>query len=168
MHYNKSGVCIINAGDENHDCNRKKSLHSQVKHINSSLCGEPLSKVLMEQFTDKNVMSLKRVEPSPRVCDLNHWGRMTHIYVGKLTIIGSDNGLSPGRRQAITWINAGILFIRPLGTYFRDILIEIHIFSFKKIHFQMSSIKWRLCCLNVLQQADRVGYQQVCRRNMVY
>ena len=43
-----------------------------------------------------------------------HWGRVTHICVGKLTIIGSDNGLSPVRRQAIIWTNAGILFIRPL------------------------------------------------------
>ena len=32
---------------------------------------------------------------------LTHWGRVTHICVDKLTIIGSDNGLSPGRRQAI-------------------------------------------------------------------
>ena len=32
---------------------------------------------------------------------LTHWGRATHICVGNLTIIGSDNGLSPGRRQAI-------------------------------------------------------------------
>ena len=32
---------------------------------------------------------------------LTHWGRVTHIYVGKLTIIGSDNGLAPRRRQAI-------------------------------------------------------------------
>ena len=32
---------------------------------------------------------------------LTHWGRVTHICVGKLTIIGSDNGLSPARRQAI-------------------------------------------------------------------
>ena len=37
-----------------------------------------------------------------RVTDLlTHWGRVTHICVGNLTIIGSDNGLSPGRRQAI-------------------------------------------------------------------
>ena len=28
---------------------------------------------------------------------LTHWSRLTHIYVSKLTIIGSDNGLSPGR-----------------------------------------------------------------------
>ena len=32
---------------------------------------------------------------------LNHWGRVTHICVGKLAIIGSDNGLSPERHQAI-------------------------------------------------------------------
>ena len=39
---------------------------------------------------------------------LTHWDRETHICVGKLTIIGSDNGLSPGRRQTIIWTNAGI------------------------------------------------------------
>ena len=42
---------------------------------------------------------------------------MTHICVSELTIIDSDNGLSPGRRQAIIWTNAGILLIRPLGTH---------------------------------------------------
>ena len=48
-----------------------------------------------------------------------------HIRVGKLTTIGSDNGLSPGRRQAIIWTNAGILLIWTLGTNFSEILIEI-------------------------------------------
>ena len=42
------------------------------------------------------------------------------------TIIGSDNDLAPGRRQAIIWTNAGILWIRPLGTNFSEILIEIY------------------------------------------
>ena len=56
---------------------------------------------------------------------VTHWGRVTHICVGDLTMIGSDNGLSPGRRQAI---NAGIFLIRPLGTNFSEILIEIHTF----------------------------------------
>ena len=56
---------------------------------------------------------------------LTHWGRVTHIYVSKLTIIGSDNGLSPGRRQAIIWTIAGILLIGPLGANFREILIGI-------------------------------------------
>ena len=50
---------------------------------------------------------------------------MTHICVGCLTIIVSDNGLSPGRRQAIIWTNAGILFIGPLGTNFSEIFIDI-------------------------------------------
>ena len=31
----------------------------------------------------------------------NHQGRVTHICVSKLTIVGSDNGLAPGRRQAL-------------------------------------------------------------------
>ena len=42
---------------------------------------------------------------------LTHPGRVTHICVSNLTIIGSDNGLSPGRLQTIIWINAGILWI---------------------------------------------------------
>ena len=36
---------------------------------------------------------------------------MTDIYVSYPTIIGSDNGFSPGRRQAIIGTNAGILLI---------------------------------------------------------
>ena len=31
---------------------------------------------------------------------LTHWGRVTHICVSKPTIIGSDNGLSPGRSSS--------------------------------------------------------------------
>ena len=42
---------------------------------------------------------------------LTHWGRVTHICVSKLTIIGSDYGLLPDRCQAIIWIIAGILLI---------------------------------------------------------
>ena len=53
---------------------------------------------------------------------------MTHIFVGKLTIIGSENGLAPGRRRAIFWTNTGILLIEPLGTNFGDISIRIQIF----------------------------------------
>ena len=76
---------------------------------------------------------------------------MTHIYVNKLSIIGSDNGLSPGRRQAIIWTNAGILLIGPLGTNFNEILIEIHIISFKESAFEnvceMASILSRPQCV---------------------
>ena len=80
---------------------------------------------------------------------LSHWGRVTHKCVSKLTIIGSDNGLSPNQRQAIIWTNAGILLIRPIGTNFSEILIEIHIFSFKKMHLKMSSGKGRPFCLGL-------------------
>ena len=85
---------------------------------------------------------------------LTHCGRVTHICVGKLTIIGSDNGLSPGRRQAIIRTNAEILLIRPLGTNFSEILIDILIFSFKKMRLKVSSAKRRPFCLglNVLTQ----------------
>ena len=80
---------------------------------------------------------------------LTHWGRVTHKSVGKLTSIGSDNGLWPGRRQAIIWTNGGILLIEPLGTNFSENLLEIHTFSFKKMHLKMSSGKWRPFCLGL-------------------
>ena len=78
-----------------------------------------------------------------------HWGRVTHLCVGKLTIIGSDNGLSHVRRQAIIWTNAGILLIGPLGTKFNQIVIAIHTFSFTKMHLKLSSAKWRPFCLGL-------------------
>ena len=74
---------------------------------------------------------------------------MTHICVSKPTTIGSDNGLSPGRRQAIIWANAGILLIGPLGTNLSEILREIQTFSLKKIYLKMSSGKWRPFCLGL-------------------
>ena len=64
---------------------------------------------------------------------------MTHTCVSKLTTIGSDNGLSPGWSQAFIWANAWILLIELLGTKLSEILIEIHIFSFQKMHLK--------CCL---------------------
>ena len=74
---------------------------------------------------------------------------MTHICVGETTIIGSDNGLSPGRRQAIIWTNAGILLIGPLETNFIEISIGIQTFSFNKMHLKVSSAKWRPFCLGL-------------------
>ena len=78
---------------------------------------------------------------------------MTYTCVNKLTTIGSDNGLSLGRRQAIIWNNVGILLIGHLGTNFSENQIEILTFSFKKMRLKMSSGKWRSFCLglNVLR-----------------
>ena len=95
------------------------------------------------------IMLLRLLPHFPRVNELTHWDRVTHICVGKLTIIGSDNGLSPGRRQAIIRTNAGILLIRPLGTNFSDFLVEILIFSFKKMRLKVSSAKRRPFCLGL-------------------
>ena len=82
-------------------------------------------------------------------CVLTHWGGVTHICVSKLTSIGSDNGLSPGRRQAIIWTTAGILLIGPLGTNISEILIKIYTLSLKKMHLKMSSGKWQPSCLSL-------------------
>ena len=82
---------------------------------------------------------------------LTHWGRVTHICVGRLTIIA--------RRQAIIWTNAEILLIGPLGTNFSEILIGIQTFPFTKMHLKMSSVKWCPFCLglNVLTWARVKG-----------
>ena len=80
---------------------------------------------------------------------LTHWGWETHICVSKITIIGSDNGLLPGQCQAIIWSNAGILLIKTSGTNFSEILIEIHISSFNKMHLKISSVTCRPFCLGL-------------------
>ena len=81
---------------------------------------------------------------------LNHWGRVTHIWVNNLSIIGSDNGLLLGPYQALIQTNTGILLIEHLRTNFSEILIEIHTFSFKNKQFKMSSAKWRPFCLGLI------------------
>ena len=64
---------------------------------------------------------------------LAHWGWVTRICVGELTIIGSDNGLSPGPHQTIIWTSARIWLIWPLGT------------NFSKISIIMIMVKTLLC-----------------------
>ena len=81
--------------------------------------------------------------------ELTHEGQVTYICVSKLTIIGSDDGFSPGRRQAIIWTCAGILSMGPPGKNFNDILIEIYTFSFKKFHLKKTPGKWRPFCLGL-------------------
>ena len=97
----------------------------------------------LNELTNADLVHWSNFQP-PGLNELTHWGRVTHICIGKLTILGSDNGLSPGRCQAIIWTNAGILLIGPLGTNFSEILIKIHTLSFKKMYLKISSAKWRL------------------------
>ena len=80
---------------------------------------------------------------------LTPWGRVKYIFIGNLTIIGSDNGLLPGRHQAIIWTNARILLTRSLRTNFSEIVIITHICSSMKIYLKMSSGKWRPFCLGL-------------------
>ena len=114
---------------------------------------EYISHVFSRQFILhllKNTVCSLYFVPRLEVCDiigilhfkisLTHWGRVTHIYVSKLTIIGSNSG----RRQAIVWTNAGMLLIGPLGTNFSEMLSEISISSLKKIRLKISSAE---CCL---------------------
>ena len=80
---------------------------------------------------------------------LTNWGWVTHICVSKLTIFGSDNGLSPGLHQVIIWSNVAISLIWPPGTRFSGMLIKILMFSFKKMHLNMLSVKCQPFCLSL-------------------
>ena len=75
---------------------------------------------------------------------------MMHICVSKLTIIGSDNGLLPVRRQAIIWTNVATLLIRTIGTDVSEILIEIHRISLQKMHLKI--VFWEVVAILSLPQ----------------
>ena len=85
----------------------------------------------------------------------------THIYiylyicVTKLSIIGSNNGLSPVRCQAIIWTNAGILLIEPLGTNW-SIFIDEN--AFQNVICEMASILSRPQCVNVILAKPPLKY----------
>ena len=89
---------------------------------------------------------------------LTHWGRAMHICVSKVTIIASDNGLSPGQRQAIIWNNAGILSVGLLGTTFSEILIKILTFfsrnTLESVVCEMVAILSGPQCVNTLWHSN--------------
>ena len=90
---------------------------------------------------------------------------MTHICVSNLTTITSDNGLSPGRCQAITWTNAGILLIGPSGTtsvkLYRNSYIFIESNAFKNVVYKMVSISSRPQCVTHVT----ITYVALCAGN---
>ena len=97
-----------------------------------------------------HINEINEILYSLNICkSLTHWGWVTHICVSKLTIIGVDNGLLPGPRQAIICTKAGISLIGFLGTNFIVILIVIQKVSFNKMHLKMTSAKWRPFCLGL-------------------
>ena len=96
---------------------------------------------------------------------------MTHKCFSKRTIIGKDNGLSPGRRRANIWTNAGILLIGPLRANFSEILMEIYIFSFKENAFELvvrnlAAILFRSQCVNN-STMDTLDQHQAQRTSLI-
>ena len=125
---------------------KKQRLHRIYQLL---LCNKPVFWVYCGLFCQHSLSGID-------TC-LTHWGRVTYICVRKLTIIGSDNGLSPGRRQAIIWTNAGILLIQTPGTNFSETLSELHTVSFKKMHLKMSAILFRPQCVKNLRPHKPMG-----------
>ena len=103
---------------------------------------------------------VKKSKPSGII----NWGPVTNICVSNINIIGSDNGLSTCRSQAIFWTNADILLTWLLGTNFSEILSKFITFSSEKMHFKKSSGKWRPFCfgLNVILDLVCPPYTIVC------
>ena len=106
-------------------------MHGKEKTIDSKLVAKWNSNNRSIRKSDscsfyRNLKSELQSSSSRWIIDtlLTHWGRVTHICVGNLTTIVSDNALSPDRRQTIIWTNVGILLIGPLGTNLSEILIE--------------------------------------------
>ena len=77
--------------------------------------------------------------PQRSVSWLTHWGGVTLMCISKLSIIGSDHSLLPGRRHAMIWTKAGIMLIGPLGKN------SVKPWS-KFIHFHSQKWIWK-CCL---------------------
>ena len=74
-----------------------------------------------------------------------NWSPPSAAYMNRISN-GSDDGLSPTRRQSIISTSAGLLSIAPFETNFSEILIKIQNFSFTKTHSKISSAKWRPFC----------------------
>ena len=128
--------------------NRPMSVQYCIQYVNI------LHRVI--RTPDDMLLMLLDNKPSLIYHILSHasWGRLTHICVSKLTIIDSDDGLSPGRRQAIIWTSAGILFIwirnKLQWTITRNSYIFMQENAFENVLCQMSAILSRPQCATAL------------------
>ena len=66
------------------------------------------------RFVNSNIRRIWSDKANVTMFNISRPSNATHICVSNPIIIGSDNGLSPERRQAIIWTNAGVLLIRLL------------------------------------------------------
>ena len=112
-----------------------------LRHVAKTLVIQgPVTWIFIQSETRRHIQAVPYVMGmrgtqfcNPILSLLTHWGRVTDIYVSNINTIGSNNGLSPGRHQAIIGTNAGILLIWSLGTNFSVILIDTHTFSFATV-----------------------------------
>ena len=88
-----------------------------------------------------------------------HWGRVMHICVGKLTIIGSDNGLSPERRQAIIWTKLQWNFNQNSNIFIQEN-------AFENVICEMTSILSRPQCVN-RKRKRRYGFVFITLSNFL-
>ena len=115
----------------------------QVKSFTSNKKNVILSKPFKQHFINISVLytSINSLRPSD-----------AYGCVSKLTIIGSDNGLSPRRHQAIIWINAGILKLDPweqISVKFQSQLKHFHLENaLENVVCEMASILSRPQCVN--------------------
>ena len=76
---------------------------------------------------------------------LNHWGWVMHICVSKLTIIGSDSGVSPGHYLKQCWNVANWTLRNKLQS---SLVPNSYIFIQENTH-DKSSGKWRKFCFSL-------------------
>ena len=100
-------------------------IHWNNQSINQLLLGESFTSSILTSLVNGD-----RLQLWPAKLTEEEWRTYASV---NMAIIGSYNSLSPTRRQAIIWTNAGIFLIGPLGISFSEILIKIHTFSFKKM-----------------------------------
>ena len=94
---------------------------------------------------------------------------MTHICVIKVTIIGSDNGSSPGRRQAIIWTKCWDTVNRTLGNKLqwnlnRNLYIFIQENAFENVVWKMAAIMSRPQCVKAYPTFFHSPNQATCGR----
>ena len=99
---------------------------------------------------------------------LTHWGRVTHIYASNWTIIGSDNGSSPGRHQPIIqcWNIFNWTFRNKLPWNFNrnsNLLIQEN--ALENVVREMASILSRPQCVNVTLYHATL-YRIVCKTHI--
>ena len=99
----------------------------------SGRCWNDFNRKGISMYVIAYIHTRRNQEKQPGV--FNSSPLVTHMCVVNQVSIGSVNGLSPIRGQAIIWTNVHLLSIGPLGRKFSEIRITMQNFSFKKMHF---------------------------------